>query len=1540
MKDTNKQEFVCTSVGWLRCAVAAMFHTLVKVCSNALHTLVKVCLNALHTLVKACSNALHTLVKVCSNALHTLVKVCSNALHTLVKKRHVAVGGTPQQSVLLRIGIEIVATIKLPIRAVQISDGESALPEWSNSKLECECFLVRVWVMALAKVVGFFFHTVFIFYFKLIMSKDDGELHATILGCVHGRGVEGLPISASSRRETRECLSEGRVREWCRKFKERTDNHEECKQGRKWWWDCTLVHLRHGRDSWSDQRLPSLVDGGNDHPLTIRDLGDVIHGQYAIITGGKYFTSFVCVAGGKSQDGCPIITLPDRGNFGDLSDDQLRRLLLYLTSVPPLQDGDLGFVIVMDRRNDKWTAVKQAFLAIANSLLLPPELSSIASRTFFYYLQNSLLLPPELSSIASRTLFHCLQNSLPLPPELSSITSRTLFHYLQNSLPLPPEFSSITSRTLFHYLQNLFPGLISAVYVLRPCSFLQKAISEVSCKVFKDEFKFKVEVCSSDAELHDHIDKDQLTADLGGTVPYCHEEWLEQRMALERFSASTQEIGTALRQFTQRLQEAELPLDVGRAQDLLADQAVDYAVLKDDLLAASRHGESLLACIKKSNRNSNAKLSGDDLPSQQSNSTDEVSSGMERSYSHPERPSDAGRSTDVGTSASSCGRDTDVGTSLKTSGYSSVDQLTYVIAVERLLVQLEETETTFDEFWQQHHTRLTQCLQLRRFEHQFKDVLSELESRLQEAAAMPSVGTSAQQVQERLDSTHRFHDSLRDILDRAADLRSSGQQLITCQHYAVDSIKPKCLELAQRRQDLDDLVVVKCKSLERCYALHQSADRANTWCSEGMELLAALQQERCSSVEVAVQALRKVEKFLALAPHAGLTSPMELFSGYDDVALPDTRLLLQQTVQRLEDLERLFEQQKVALRKASALLVRPVSVVSPDPVRGVHFHHHHQHEHKPLLRNGSEGSLLHNGALSGGVMADNLSLGSKLSDDGLSGACEGSGANKGKRSLVLKELLDTEKIYVSELCSVLKGYKDDMMNPDMQHLIPIQLYGKSDILFGNLEQIYLFHNDVFLRDLETCIDTPELIGLCFVQRKETFHHLYSLYCQNKPASEELRRQVGDQNLFFSECQRKLHHKLPLGAYLLKPVQRVTKYQLLLKDLLQCVEGGEGRAALQEGVDTMLAVLKCLNDSMHQVAITAFPGSLTELGKLLMQGAFSVWVENKRVLRELRIKPAQRHLFLYEKVLLFTKKTGKDNDKASYQFKCALKMSQVGLTESVRGNKGDLRKFEVWLQGRQEVYTILAPSLEVKDLWVKEIKRVLLEQFEYLKGENIKQYSARIHKGSSLNGIRPPQSPTAQHRTLRQTSSWDVGGGVVGNGCPGPMSNSASNPDGGVGLGSFVSPIPGCGLKAVRAGSKTSLLSGHDLNEDQHPLEEEEANWSSEYSASEEEEDQEIFAGGHELSSKFLVLADYTAMGPSEVSLREGDLVELVKVGCAGWWYVRVCSVQYEGWAPAAYLERVLKKAKGSTPSISSQESSSGLHHATSSVRPWWTSSIA
>ena len=56
---------------------------------------------------------------------------------------------------------------------------------------------------------------------------------------------------------------------------------------------------------------------------------------------------------------------------------------------------------------------------------------------------------------------------------------------------------------------------------------------------------------------------------------------------------------------------------------------------------------------------------------------------------------------------------------------------------------------------------------------------------------------------------------------------------------------------------------------------------------------------------------------------------------------------------------------------------------------------------------------------------------------------------------------------------------------------------------------------------------------------------------------------------------------------------------------------------------------------------------------------------------------------------------------------------------------------------------------------------------------------------------------------------------------------------------------------------------------------------------------------------YRVLADYSALSDRELSMQEGEVVELVKVGCGGWWFVRVANYpDIEGWAPETYLERI------------------------------------
>lgn len=79
-------------------------------------------------------------------------------------------------------------------------------------------------------------------------------------------------------------------------------------------------------------------------------------------------------------------------------------------------------------------------------------------------------------------------------------------------------------------------------------------------------------VCSCLEELHEYIEPNQLTSAFEGTLTYSHEEWIQQRLALEKFSNSTKEVSMALDNFTRILQLTEFPNDVEATQELLHSQ--------------------------------------------------------------------------------------------------------------------------------------------------------------------------------------------------------------------------------------------------------------------------------------------------------------------------------------------------------------------------------------------------------------------------------------------------------------------------------------------------------------------------------------------------------------------------------------------------------------------------------------------------------------------------------------------------------------------------------------------------------------------------------------------------------------------------------------------------------------------------------------------------------------------------------------------------------------------------------------------------------
>ncbi|XP_053867181.1 guanine nucleotide exchange factor DBS isoform X2 [Malaclemys terrapin pileata] len=1077
-------------------------------------------------------------------------------------------------------------------------------------------------------------------------------------------------------------------------------------------------------------------------PLCAADIEDQLKKQFAFLSGGR------------GEDGCPVITFPDYPAFSEIPEKEFQNVLTYLTSIPSLQDAGIGFILVIDRRQDKWTSVKASILRIAAS----------------------------------------------------------------------------------------FPGNLQLVLVLRPTGFIHRTLSDLVFKFNRDEFKMKVPIImlGSVTELHGYVDKTQLTEDLGGTLDYCHNRWLSHRTAIESFALMVKQTAQMLQSFGTELAETELPNDVQSTSSLLATHSEKKDKMKEDLRLALEQGHDILESNRKPvAENPDYKLNQDQLDNQ--------------------------------------------------------------TTVERLLAQLDETEIAFDEFWAKHQQKLEQCVQLRNFEQTFREIKAALSIASERLSAFTDVGNSVSHVEHILKELANFEEKSRESLEKARVLASQGDQLVQNNHYAVDSILPKCNELHHLCDAFATETEKRRGLLNKSLELHSLLEKSMRWCDEGIYLLASQPVDKCQSQDGAESALQEIEKFLDTGADNKIKEPNKVYQLYEPILNQDLMEHVQKVFQKQESMEEMFQKRQVSLKKLAAKQTRPVQPVAPRPevfVKSPCV--------SPGLRRGSDyvsntdDNMLRRmnyRRLKSEMSEIRQSRGGSVMDDEENLAV--------LRSHVINELIETERAYVEELLCVLEGYAAEMDNPLMMHLISPGLLNKKDILFGNMEEIYHFHNRIFLKELENYIEYPELVGRCFLERMEDFQ-IYEKYCQNKPRSESLWRQFSD-SAFFQECQRKLDHKLSLDSYLLKPVQRITKYQLLLKEMLKYSKNCEGAEDLQEALTSILGILKAVNDSMHQIAITGYDGNLNELGKLLMQGSFNVWTDHKKghsKVKDLaRFKPMQRHLFLHEKAVLFCKKreeNGEGYEKApSYSYKHSLNMTAVGITENA---KGDSKKFEIWYNAREEVYIIQAPTPEIKATWVNEIRKVLTSQLQACR-------------------------EASQHRTLEQTHSLPMPAPT----CTSPSRNQGrtikkleerkTDPTSPEGCVTSVAPkYPEKG----KGWAKTSQsLDASEEND----------GWSSaEDPLNSSDAEEEEGEGGGEMKltpGKYTVVTDYDKRGSEDLAVKSGDLVQLIREGEDGLWYVKNLSTGKEGLVPANNLLMLIGNSK-SAQSLSSSESGTGCSTLSSS----------
>ncbi|KAL0993919.1 hypothetical protein UPYG_G00115560 [Umbra pygmaea] len=997
-----------------------------------------------------------------------------------------------------------------------------------------------------------------------------------------------------------------------------------------------------------------------------------------------------------------------------------------------------------------------------------------------------------------------------------------------------------------------FPGNLHLVLVLQPTSQLHSPSgtgTDLGFRFSQDDFMLKMPVVmlSSVTDLLRYIDENQLTSEFGGTLEYCHSDWIVLRTAIESFAVTVKEIAQMLQSFGTELAESDLPDEADDIELLLRSHTETYRKLKENIRSVMRQGRQLLSNLETAKA---AKADGQE--------------------------------------------DKDIKQDWDT--------------VQRLLAQLRDMETAFDGFFEKHHQKLQQYLQLMRYEmsfHEMEEILEQLSAQEKQIAA---VGGNVVLTEQLLKDLESLDTRAQEEMSRAQIIILRGHQLATGHHYALALIVQRCNELRHHCDVLTTAIRTKRSALTRVHDLLLRLEEAQRWCDDGAYLLANQLVDKFQSKEGAQIALQDIERLQEEAPSCLSQSPDILSLEFEAILTPQLQCQIGTVVEKLSSMQGMIHNRQACLKKLADIQVRPIQLVAPRP------------EHSPRCKSplfSPKHSVDFNSVLNSRFSFD-LLPGKRAARKSprkievmhdyeenrncLSYGQEGEESPDQLKRHIMKELIETERIYVDELLSILLGYRAEMDNPSLSDLLPPALRCKKEVLFGNMPQIYKFHSRTFLQDLEACVKTPERVGACFLQRKEHFQ-VYERYCQNKPHSELLWRQCS-ASAFFQECQKKLEHKLGLDSYLLKPVQRLTKYQLLLKELLKHSADSEYVSELEGALEAMLDLLKAVNDSMHQIAITGYEGELSDLGRVLMQGSFTVWISHKRGptrMKDLaRFKPMQRHLFLHEHALLFCKRReehGDGHDRTPfYSFKHCLRMSAVGITENV---KGDVKKFELWYSGREEVYVVQAPTFQIKIAWLKEIRKILTNQQKLLQ-EDIPPIQL-----SGQTPLSPPSADSLAHVSV--CMPWTPGPIAGCSGCfdvlphSVPAGQSFSTEDtesSGRTSPGFTDPVvlsPQSQHNNRRSWPGTSRsVDVCDSLED----------WSttdiSNLSDSDEDDDPSPLVPG-----KYRALVDSRICSTDDLNITCGDVIQLLHQDTVGKWLVRNVSRCDEGRVSADNLHRIL-----------------------------------
>ncbi|XP_026769328.3 rho guanine nucleotide exchange factor 17 isoform X3 [Pangasianodon hypophthalmus] len=333
------------------------------------------------------------------------------------------------------------------------------------------------------------------------------------------------------------------------------------------------------------------------------------------------------------------------------------------------------------------------------------------------------------------------------------------------------------------------------------------------------------------------------------------------------------------------------------------------------------------------------------------------------------------------------------------------------------------------------------------------------------------------------------------------------------------------------------------------------------------------------------------------------------------------------------------------------------------------------------------------------------------------------------RRHVMMTLLDTEQSYVDSLRTLIQSYMKPLKQAENSPLCDPSLV---DEMFYQIPEI-LEHHELFLEQVISCVNDwherqtiGDLLVLSF--SKEVLANIYSAYIDNFLNAKDAVRIAKEAKpafmKFLEQSMRENKEKQALGDLMIKPVQRIPRYELLVKDLLKHTpEDHPDHPHLLDAQKNIKRLAERINKGRRNAEEVERETRVMQEIEAHIEGVEHI------------LNPQRK--FLRQEMVMEAKSVGGKKDRSLFLF------SDLLICTTLKRKSGSLRRSSMSLYSAASV---IDTSSKYKFLW-----KLPLEDIEVVKGSNQATNRDTIQK--TISRLDEDLSTLGQISKLSETLSF-------------------------------------------------------------------------------------------------------------------------------------------------------------------------------------------